>query len=318
MLYLCLTLYMASVMALSYAEQTNPHAIMKVNAATIQQWMEAHKANTRTPSQISALTPPPDHYDLLSHLNYDPNERDQGYCGNCWAWASTGVLEVALDVQRKAHDRLSVQYLNSFYDGSVASWAEPGNGPGYGPDWACCGSDLDPFATFYNSKKIVVPWSNTNAGWYWYPYGVGVGDYYSRCNYPNGRTKVPGSSVSTKQKYPFTSISSWWISTIGVDQAQAITNIKNVLLDNKAVYFAFSLADDNDWNEFYGFWDTQPESAIWNPDPYSGHTWVYGEGGGHAVLLLGYDTTDTTPRIGTGLFLTVGALREVDPTGSST
>lgn len=35
---------------------------------------------------------------LLNHLSYMPAERDQGSCGNCWVWAGTGVLEVALSV----------------------------------------------------------------------------------------------------------------------------------------------------------------------------------------------------------------------------
>jgi C1A family cysteine protease len=33
---------------------------------------------------------------LLSNIQYTPSERNQGNCGNCWVWASTGVLENAL------------------------------------------------------------------------------------------------------------------------------------------------------------------------------------------------------------------------------
>ena len=31
---------------------------------------------------------------LLDRLEYTPSERDQGSCGNCWAWAGTGVMEI--------------------------------------------------------------------------------------------------------------------------------------------------------------------------------------------------------------------------------
>jgi len=52
-------------------------------------------------------------FSLLSHLDYIPDERNQGSCGNCWAWAGTGCLEIALSMQREIKDRLSIQYLNS-------------------------------------------------------------------------------------------------------------------------------------------------------------------------------------------------------------
>ncbi|HVN72122.1 MAG TPA: hypothetical protein VMU10_08890, partial [Desulfomonilia bacterium] len=50
---------------------------------------------------------------LLSHLDYIPAEYDQGQCGDCWMWAGTSVMAIALDVNNNIHDRLSVQYLNS-------------------------------------------------------------------------------------------------------------------------------------------------------------------------------------------------------------
>lgn len=88
---------------------------------------------------------------LLSHLQYTPSERHQGACGNCWAWAGTGVMEVALSVQKNTKDRLSIQYLNSnFYGGN-------------GVDWACCGGWLDDVADFYKGTGKAIPWSNTNA-----------------------------------------------------------------------------------------------------------------------------------------------------------
>jgi predicted GH43/DUF377 family glycosyl hydrolase len=258
----------------------------------IQQLQQSHQAGTVTPRSVLPQISSPSHFDLLSHLNYVPWERDQGYCGNCWGWASTGVLEVALDQQKQAHDRLSIQYLNSWYQ-------KGGGSPG--TYWACCGGDLDWFAMFYNNTKpysvgkgfATIPWDNTNAGWGWYPPNVGVGDYYSQCG--DGKTKVPGSSISTTVKYPFTSLKSWWIATGGVGQDAAINNIAAVLDGGQAIYFGFQLANGNDWNDFYNFWGNQPESALWDFDPYSGQTWDPYSSGGHAVLLIGYDTTDGNP-----------------------
>jgi len=37
---------------------------------------------------------PPGSVNLLPLLPYIPSERDQGNCGNCWVWASTGAMEI--------------------------------------------------------------------------------------------------------------------------------------------------------------------------------------------------------------------------------
>jgi len=292
-IYICLTLSMASVVVSSTNQPANipvQSRIMKLLPDTISQLEQTRLAETMTPPQVFPQIPVQE-FDLLNHLNYVPWERDQGWCGNCWGWASTGVLEVALDVNKKAYDRLSVQYLNSWYQGNPANY-DPGR------NWACCGGDLDWFASFYSNTGyegthpggkglVAIPWSNTKAGWYWYPSGVGTGDYYSQCQY--GHTAVPGASISTTPKYPFTSLTSWWITTHGVSQDTAMTNIANVLASNKAVYFSFGL-NGNGWNDFEDFWYNQDESALWDFSTYGG-TYDY-TGGYHAVLLIGYDTRD--------------------------
>ena len=61
------------------------------------------------------------HVTLLGHMNDTPSERDQGTCGNCWVWAGTGILEIALDSQLGIKDRLSTQYVNSNYNGCKGS-----------------------------------------------------------------------------------------------------------------------------------------------------------------------------------------------------
>jgi hypothetical protein len=92
-----------------------------------------------------------------------------------------------------------------------------------------------------------------------------------------------------------TSVTDETITTQGVGQATAIANIKNVLVQNKAVYFWFVVANQQDANAFYDFWGNNPETAVWNPDQYSGHQ--SGAGGfAHAVLVVGYDDTNPSSR----------------------
>jgi hypothetical protein len=247
--------------------------IMKPSRETRQKWVErynrAPKAVINEQIKRRLEQAPTGSLDLLGYLQYTPSERNQGTCGNCWAWAGTGVMEVALNVQNEVKDRLSIQYLNSNYNG------------GSGADWACCGGWLDDVTDFYTSTGLAIPWSNTNASY---------GDGSLTCD--SGSTSVPAGTISTTPYYPITSINTQTITTQGVSQATAIDNIKNVLNQNKAVWFAFFLPTADDWNNFRDFWYNQPGTAIWNPDFSCGHTWDDLGGGGHAVLCVGYNDDD--------------------------
>ena len=207
---------------------------------------------------------------LLNHLQYTPNERQQGYCGNCWNWASTGVLEIAHSVLNGVKDRLSTQYLNSCKTDK----------------YACCGGSLEMFADWYRGG-FAVPWSNTNAFFQ-------DSSSSSQCQTGNESSSISCNSISTNPNYPITSIQPVTVSTIGVGQSTAIANIKNILNQNKAIYFGFNLPNQNDWNQFQSFWSGSgaSENNIWNPDFSCGHQWVDGQGGGHAVLLVGYNDDD--------------------------
>ena len=204
---------------------------------------------------------------LLNHLQYTPEERSQGTCGNCWVWASTGVMEIALDVQKGIKDRLSAQYLNSCKT----------------DNFACCGGNARKFADWYKSEGFAIPWSNANAAFE---------DDGTSCL--NGSITISCDNISTIPNYPIISITAESVLTLGVGQSTAIANIKNILNQNKAIFMAFWLPNSSDWTRFYNFWYGDAEDDIWNPDLSCGH--AYGEGGsGHAVLLVGYNDDDPNP-----------------------
>ena len=209
---------------------------------------------------------------LLNLLEYTPSERDQGSCGNCWAWAGTGVMEIDYARQTGVSDRFSVQYLNSNYNG------------GCGGSGACCGGWLEGLAGFYRAKGMIVPWSNANARYR---------DGWQGCG---GCSAVSASSISTSPHYDLTAISPSTIPSRGIGKEAAISNIKNVLGQGKAIWFAFFLPDSSAWNSFYSFWGAQPESVVWQPDFAAGRSYNYQSGGGHAVLCVGYDDTDPNNR----------------------
>ena len=200
---------------------------------------------------------------LLDHLDYIPAERDQGYCGNCWVWASTGAMAIAIDIQNGIKDRLSIQYLNSKYNG------------GSGDEWACCGGTIPVFADFYNETGMAIPWSNTNAHWQDGDRGCSDG------------TSVPAATISSVPNYPIMSIKAQMIPTTGEGEAMAIDNIKAVLHRGTAIPFCYYMPERDDWESFFTFWDENPETETWNPDYSCGQTWD--SGGGHAVLCVGYN-----------------------------
>ncbi len=252
-----------------------PPPFMYPTIEQIRQWIEAYESAPEAPINpeiaVQLEAAPTGSLSLLSHLQYTPVERNQGMCGNCWAWAGTGVLGIDLDVQMEIKDRLSIQYLNSNYNG------------GCGPNWACCGGWLSYLVNFYSSTDKAIPWSNTNAHWQ---------DGNRRC--ADGSTNIPGGSISTTPDYPINTIQEQTLPTYGVGDATAIANIKNVLHQNKAVCFAFFMPTSAETSSFNNFWGYQPETTVWDPSFTRGKSW--NNGAGHAVLCVGYDDTDPNNR----------------------
>ena len=254
-------------LAITGSEGDYPYPIMQPDYETRKEWIGNIKEAPQTKIIEEAIRLTGINVSLIDHLDYVPVERNQGACGNCWVWAGTGVMEVALDVEEAIKDRLSIQYLNSNYKNGT---------PG---DWAGCGGTLRAFADFYASAGIAIPWSNTNA-------------YYQdhRQGYWDG-TSVPAGIISTVPNYPISGIGEQYIPTYNINQSMAISNIKNIINQDKAIWFAFWLPNSTSWNNFFDFWDVGTENAAYNFDYVNGLPYT-SSGGGHAVLCIGYDDTD--------------------------
>ena len=242
-------------------ESKGPYTIMKPDRETRLRWIQDYEMAPRAyiDKTINFSIMPGGSLSLLSHLQYIPSERNQGSCGNCWAWAGTGAMGIALDVEESILDRLSVQFISSCNTAK-----------------SCCdGGWLSDLADFYTIEGYTIPWSNTNANWQ-------NGD---------GNCNVPCGSIATSPNYGIDSIEAQTVETHSVGQAQAIANIKNVLNQNKAVWFAFFMGTQEDWDNFNEFWGTQTEATLWNFDPTCGEPYT-ADGGGHAVLCVGYNDDD--------------------------
>jgi hypothetical protein len=246
------------------------YPIMKPDRATFRKWIESYDNAPRAfiDEKLMERIPFGGSVDLLSHIDYTPSERNQVSCGNCWIWAGTGVMEIAHSVQNGIKNRLSVQYVNSCKSG----------------DYACCGGWLQDAVTFYTGTGKAIPWSNTNAHFK-------DGSVNSN-NCPTAPPSVSCGSISTSPSYTISSISHTVIPTQSVAKATAIANIKNVLNQNEGVWFGFFLPNNSDWGTFFNFWNNDSESDVFDYDYSCDHTWIQSEGGGHAVLIVGYNDDD--------------------------
>ena len=198
-------------------------------------------------------------------LQYCPAERNQGLCGNCWVWASMGILEIDMAERLGIKDRLSIQYINS-------------------QRWCCGGGFHTHFADIVNSTRKVIPWTNANG--HWLDGGV----------WHNNQSSIPASAISTNPSYAVDYMVPQEVPAFDVGRDVAIRNIKNVLNQGKAIYFGFVLPTREDRVKFAKFWATGSESDVFDIDFACGRRFIDGEGDGHAVLCVGYDDTDPKNR----------------------
>jgi hypothetical protein len=267
-----IALFIAAMLLLAFssvnvlAEENIFYPIMHPDRETLQQWYNDYSSapkaviNPRISKNLlgSAL---PTSINLLDRLQYTPEERNQGQCGNCWAWAGTGLIEIALYEDYGIKDRLSVEFQD------VCNEAKP---------HACNGGWLSDLRNFYNTTRYAIPWSN-------------AGGAYTQKEY----SAEACAALTKNPRYQLVKVDPvTTISTTDITQAQAILNIKNILQQGKGVWFGFYLADNSSWNAFYSFWNNQPEAALWVNDSYCGIAYDEDQGGGHAVLIVGYNDDD--------------------------
>ncbi len=242
------------------------HPRMRFTREEKRRWIEAYERASRVYLD-PALRSINESKDLLKYLSYIPAERDQGSCGNCWQWAGTGCMEISHTLQSGIMDRFSIQYLNSCASSLIGK--------------ECCdGGTAENVAAFYNATRKAIPWSNANADWQ-------DGDH--SCD-------TACDTIADSPSRDIISIAAETIPTHLVGQEDAIENIKNVLDQNRPVFFAFFLADDADWNVFFNFWDSSEEWNLFNFDYSCNHPWDPAQGGGHAVLCVGYNDDDPDDR----------------------
>lgn len=252
---------------------TNTHTIMHLTSDQLAQMQKDYYATPKYPATglTAAQAVPKGSLSLLSYLPYVPSQRNQGSCGNCFVWGTTGAIEIDHNVNFGISNRLSTQYFDDNY----------GLGPTQHLDSACGGGWPATVTSLYNTLQKVIPWSNTNAYW---------GDGNDPENQPYGPTTPPLSAISTNPFYPLNSYSLTTITTQGVSQSTAINNIKSALNAHKAVIWCFMMNDDgwNGPNGFYNFWRNDASTAIFDPSPYM----VDNQNGGHCVDIVGYDDTN--------------------------
>lgn len=202
------------------------------------------KQSIRFPKSIS----------LLSYLTYNPWERNQGMCGNCYAWAATGALEMDLSYRFQTRDRLSVQFFNSCTEIS-----------------ACDGGWPQDVADFYNEAQMAIPWRNLNADW----------------KDGNGFSTVPCEEIEKTRHYPVLACTASTIVNEGMSREATIAAIKAQLDSGKAVCFGFFLPTDADWNAFFAHWDNNGEDTYIDLSALGNKACDAGVGG-HEVLCVGY------------------------------
>jgi hypothetical protein len=238
------------------------YPIMKVDIETLKKWEEDYSNAKKAyiDPKLEHEIKKTEEFSILDLVDYDPIERDQGRCSNCWAWPCTSILEIALYIQEDIFNRLSVQYINSC---------------GYHVGVDCCeGGNINIFTNFYRWSDMAIPWSNENANFK---------DRLARCI-------TDCESISTIPNYPISSIYTLTIETHEIPEDEAILNIKNILHQQKGIYFSWVLPDMDYRDDFSGdFWSHDNEDDIYDLDWACGNEYIEGEGGGHAVLLVGYN-----------------------------
>lgn len=245
--------------------------IMRLDRPTALRW-QAELEDDRRYEPRPGLRPEtaPAVLDLLPRLVHVPAERSQQLCADCWVWAGTALVEMALASQYGIRDRLSVQYFHSRHpDGS-----------------ACCPGSLGDFAAFYNNDRRLVPWSNA---------GAAFRDQRSQCGEP---TRAPLSSIGLLPHYRLNSLTPLTIATARVGRERAVAGIKSALREGRAVYLTIVWSTDprlDSGPELGTAWHRDRERDLWDPGMPADVQCPMDATEFHAMAIVGYDASDPDP-----------------------
>ncbi len=247
--------------AVAQSDGADAWSVMHPDREMLRSWQSGWLAAPRTESSAKDAVFK-DSVNLLPYLEYVPEERNQGHCGNCWVWAGTACMEVEFGYRYGIRESLSVQFVNSNFEGR----------------YACCGGFVQDLVNFYNAKRYCIPTSNWNAVY---------ADKESTCL--DGASVMPASEMDTAPRYWLNQVSTALIPTTEMLQEDAIANIKYQLSLGKAIVFAFYMPTEESLEAFYSFWGEQGEETPYDPTLYKDMNFDMEHGAGHAVLCVGYD-----------------------------
>ncbi len=253
--------------------------VMVVGAEQVASW-QAHHATlpvyAAAPSTGTSAS-------VLGLVQYNPGERDQGTCGDCWAWAGTALLDVAL-ARPDGDAPLSVQWVDAI--SSEPPVVSEFSGSPFHFKGPCCGGTLGLFADTFNSVgNWTVPATNTNAS-------------FADLNQSQAKreclSSVPATDIQTTG-----AISFGQLSVRGLDMSQPaedlIGSAKSALDAGQAIYVSFYLPTTASWRQFDDFWLDGAADTLWSFGPYCGEKFDACNGGaGHAVAITGYEDDGTT------------------------
>lgn len=257
-------------LSLSLGQAAQQYGIMRADTGWLTNWLQVSPTLPvyEAPSAYPGLA---GSANLLHHLQYEPEQRDQGHTGTCWLWGCTAVMSMEFDIQRGGSPGLtngfSIQFPVSY--GYLLDFTLGGGGTPY------------TVKNFYEAMGYAVPWSNPHAAW---TDGSGV-------------NKTPPAWIVTEPRYPMSTVHVATVATyqLGASDEEPIRNIKSALDAGHPLWFNYSFGDGADWQVFFDFWGKTNEEAIIDLSFGKGHNYDMTTGGGHIVACVGYNDQDPDP-----------------------
>ncbi len=192
------------------------------------------------------------HFDWRDYGIVTP-AKNQGYCGACWAFAVTGVVESQFLLRYGIAYDLSEQFLNSC-----------------APFSGCCGGNSQAFEFLMDHELV-----QENC----YPFG----DEYFSCT--NG-CSIPCTSVDCNYACPGIG-ATIQEGSYRTSNAEYVEFVRNLVSNWGPIYISYGV-----YHDFLTYWMSPLGTAPWTDGVYVNYPGSEYEGG-HAVLLIGYDEEES-------------------------